>query len=287
MKKGLFIFMFGIIFLSGFVLAASNIQPGGPPKVFSGNIYINGIPLEEGEYSLRAVINGEPISILDITNYEYENLQVSTGNSNYYGEIIFMINGVESLNKSSWNNYDDERGQKVILDLHFDKEIPSNDPCGNGDLDSNAGEQCDRENFGPHATCESVMLYYYGQSGYTGELGCTPKCTYDTSSCIAPVQEEETPNNPPANNNNNGGGGGGDSSTTTSTNNDVLELSVDVDEDNNEETIQTNDKDSGKGITGSAISDFSKTTGGKILIVVLSLIILGLVLVLVKKKLKK
>ena len=54
------------------------------------------------------------------------------------------------------------------------------DYCGDGIL--NGTEQCDGTIFSPGATC--VLLVGFGS---TGKLACTPNCTYDTSSCSAPV----------------------------------------------------------------------------------------------------
>lgn len=50
--------------------------------------------------------------------------------------------------------------------------------CGNGVLEQPAGEECDGKDVGL-ATCTSAV----GMPA-TGELGCNPDCTYDTSLCL-------------------------------------------------------------------------------------------------------
>jgi len=280
MKKGLFIFVFGIILLSGFVLALPQ-----DPCAFYGKITYNGTSIPDG-YEISAKIGNVLKEKGDIIFGEYGIKDLYGMNNSFIvlgsaGDTIEFFIGEEKIAE---HDFQAKRIFKFDIDLSFLPEKPncsvSDDICNvsAGECSTNAVD------------CSPLVTDVCEGNGRCDiEIG--EDCLTAPQDC-GECETEETPNNNNNNGNSGGGGGGGGSTPTTNLN---TESDGNTQESNDEPLVLTieelNQKENQKQgffkATGSAISDFSKTTGGKILIVVLSLVILGLVLVLVKKKLKK
>ncbi len=69
-------------------------------------------------------------------------------------------------------------------------EEPATPFCGNGKLEPEINEQCDREDLGG-ATCATLSD---GQE--EGDLGCTADCTFNTIMCYPVIQESGSGGDP-------------------------------------------------------------------------------------------
>jgi len=283
MKKITQVIFLCLIFVVGFALASP-----GLPHIFSGKV--SGAEVPAG-IEITATVGSEPIGVVGHVeqNNEYGAIQIFPQASS--GKIQFFVGGVET--KKTIDYTPNKIEENFELELEYVPETWAS--CG--DAVRNGGEQCDTNDFGEgFPTCESIKLLYYGQSGYTeGTLKCYDSnsnysCTYDVSDCKIPTPV----NNNPTSGGSSGGGGGGSSSSikkTTSSNN-LTTLSTNETIVGENETIDLNgtensDAENKRGITGLAIGDFVKSTGGKISIGVLALIILILIFVSIKKNKKE
>ena len=275
MKKQLFILIFGLVLLAGFVLASSNCPPVGPPKVFSGNVSYNA-NLLSGVYTLSALINNQVMGQVTVSNGQYSNLQVSPC-SGVTGEIIFVVNGAKANEVSSWsNNWDTDWGQRVTLDLTLNGPPRKNSLCGDNAI--NLGEECDGALLAPCGT------------GWNGTISCSNTCVIDYSNCTK-IQEEITTTPPSSGGGSSGGGssGGGSSGPLTTT---YTTLSTNGSSDSNSQDGETTNitsgqetKESTNFLTGGVIG-FVKTAKGKGLIFVALIILAGIVVTGIQKKQK-
>jgi len=274
MKTKSFVFLiFGLMLISGFIAADMGIQPGGPPKSFSGSVYVNGNLLNNGgTYIVTAEINHLTVAQATLQKGHYSNLYVSTGSPDFYGTITFFVNDVQATETSSWNNLETEFGENVSLDLNLSSYPTVGGYCGDGEI--NGAEQCDIS-LG-YATCNLVMSLYYGESGYSGTLGCTSSCTYNTSSCVAPVQTTPSTSSPSSGS----GGGGGGGSYTPSTTGNVVSSGNSSTSSNESSTAGINESSTDipsnkRGITGFATFTGSAVGKGLIVLIVLGILALG------------
>jgi len=282
MKKGS-ILLFALILSLSFVILVSASQgaPGGPPKIFSGSVYVNGILLNDNSYTLSAIINNQVVAQTIVNNGRYSNLQVSTSSSSLYGTITFVVNGIQANEVNSWNNNENsDWGQEISLNLSLNSKPSGSSLCGNSVI--NLGEECDGANLAGRSSCGT---------GWTGTISCSNTCIIDYSNCTK-IQEEPTTTTPPADSGSSGGGGGGgggSSKPKSTTNTTTITLSK-----NNTNTTNSNlgeGLDSGLNngeditrITGAAIKNIVKSPAGRgILIFIALVIILGLLFAFGKK----
>jgi hypothetical protein len=288
MKKIIPIIFLGLILVAGFIIAVP-----GLPHIFSGKV--SGAEVPAG-IEITATVGSEPVGVVGHVeqNNEYSAVQVFPQASS--GKIQFFVGGVKT--KKTIDYTPNKIEENFELELEYVPETWAS--CG--DTVRNGGEQCDANDFGEgFPTCESIKLLYYGQSGYTeGMLKCydsnsSNPCTYDVSNCKQPAPVNNNNNNPGSNNNPGGGGGGPSISKKTTSSNNLATLSTNGTIVGENETIDLNgtensDAESKRGITGLAVGDFVKSTGGKIsigVLGVLALIILILIFVSIKKNKKE
>ena len=209
-------FLTAIIILIGLVYASLS-PPGGPPKTFFGNVYVNdGIstkPLSSGQYIVSAVINNQVVGQAKVINGYYSGLQVST--SDNYGTITFVINGIQANETSSWNNDQTDWSacnyktgvEMGNLSCNSTNAAPFNltlnqypivSTCGNGLVD--LGEECDGLNLAGRTSCGT---------GWTGTISCSSTCVIDYSNCT------QVSSGGSSGGGSSGGGGGGGSSSSS------------------------------------------------------------------------
>jgi len=270
MKKGLFIFMFGIIFLSGFILATQPV-----PQAFEGYIIAKDGSLTSGK-TLIARLDGTTTG-QTIVQGNYFKITV-VDYAGYGGEIKFYMGDEKAKESFEFEDFGIIK-TNLTFDTIPDETIGS---CGDGicavEECSFCAIDCPVSKCNNNNVCDEAI----GEDCLTAPQDC------------GECETEETPNNN-NNNGNSGGGGGGGGGGSTPTTNLNAESDGNTQESNDEPLVLTieelNQKENQKQgffkATGSAISDFSKTTGGKISIIILVLAVLLIVGVLVKKKLKK
>jgi hypothetical protein len=290
MKKETFIFpliILSLFFLAGFVMAAGNCAPVGPPKLYSGDIYVNGTLLS-GTYTINAMMSGVKVGSTNVVNGKYYRLPISPC-ANVVGDIIFSINGVEANEKGSYSGSQDDWGGEVnVLNLNLNILPPSNNPCGNGLI--NPGEECDGTNLAGR------NITSCGQ-GFVGTISCGLTCEINYANCTQiKYCGDGTCNNGEtcstcsqdcgacSTGGNTGGSGGGKKTTTSggggSSSGTPTVITVSV---NNTNTVNSGDaspesitasSNSNKnqetensnglfGVTGLAIGSFVKTPAGK------------------------
>ena len=270
MKRNLLVVFLGLILvvlIAGFVLAGPN-PPGGPAKIFAGNIYVNGVLLSDGSYTLTAWIGSSAVAQTTVSGGKYSNLQIST--SDNYGTIIFYVNGVQATETGTWNNdKDSDWGQKITLDLNLSSKPSSNSLCGNGLV--NLGEECDGTNLAGRTSCGT---------GWTGTISCSSTCVIDYSNC---TKTQDTSTNTGSSGGNGGsshpsGGSGGGSSrsviTTATTSNTTTNVNSTENNSAGNETSTNNETPvkTGRGFfTGAAVGvgDFVVSYWWAILVVLL------------------
>lgn len=279
-------------------------KPESIPKTYSGEAYdgsgLLNSKLDDAEYPLRAWIGNDLVGYGSVIDGEYSiKILPCWGES---GDIIFIINGIEANQKGTYLGKEDW-GENESLDLVFNPKPPKNNTCGDNSIQ--LGEECDGINLGrrdPNScgegwagtiSCSSTCEIDYSSCTYTGYCGDGIENNGETcSSCPADVgacQSSGGSSGGSGGGSSGGGGGGGSSSSTTtiiniadgSGSNGIVNDTIGLSEENNETSTDSEGK---KGITGLVVGDFVKTTGGKISIAVLALIILGLIFVSVKKK---
>jgi len=150
------------------------------PNYFVGEVHYPGDPLIDlSVYDLSAEYNGIPLGIIGEIGQEGFNKYIATisvfGSSG--GEVQFFIG--DSPAEPTYNFHP---GTTTNADLTI-SSLPSNAVCQNGIREP--PEQCDGDDMG-FATCGIVMQLETGNEGWTGDLGCTDSCTYETSECVAP-----------------------------------------------------------------------------------------------------
>ena len=272
------LFLAAIFFVS-FAYAGPN-PPGGPPKIFSGNVYVNGSPLSTGTYTLTAWIGSGAVSQTTVSGGHYSNLQIST--SDNYGTIIFFVNGVEANETGSWNNnQNNDWGQNVYLDLNLSQTPSQTSLCGNGAVD--LGEECDGINLAGRSSTDCG-------SGWTGTISCSSTCTIDYSGC---TQTSSSSGGNGGGNDNNGGGGGssgtsssGTSAVTTSVSSGSLSGSSSSGANtNNNGGSNTGSVQTPPGITGLSIFGLGGT-GSIIALIVFLLLLAGIIYLSVKRRKK-
>lgn len=302
MKKNLVaIFILGLILVAGFVLAI-----GGLPYTFIGEAQYNNENLEG--YQVVASVGGQSLGLVGLigpnntlvkqNGVDGIDLYSRDGIGTISGKVIFYVGGVETEPNKELiisGNEESRTIDDIILTL---PEAPEGYvSCGDGNVSE--GEQCDGTEFEyTGATCANIMSLIYNQEGYSGPLSCTSICTYDVTNCTAPQDPNSgggSSGGSSGGSGGSGGGGGGGSSSSSSgspsSSSNLVTLSTNTtaenENTNSTENSTSEDANIKKGFTGLAVSDFVKTTGGKISIVVLGLIILGLIFVSVKKKSNK
>ncbi|MFH1451810.1 MAG: hypothetical protein ABIF88_01405 [archaeon] len=262
------------------------------PHTVNGNvIYSEDSDLILDIYKVSAEVGGIPLGQywdIDDTNF-YEAIVDASGSSGK--EIKFIVGNVYATPTVIFSpmGYDE-------IDLIINS-IPTITVCGDGV--KQPGEQCDDEDFG-FATCGNVMILETGIVGYTGNLGCSDSCIFDTSECIAPYCGDGTCNVGMEDcsncavdcgscaTNNGGGGSSSHSSSGGSSSSGVVGLVVEDIEDE-EETVDDEinivekgetEKISTSGITGGVIGILGKRVtiiaGSFIILIVLALIYVNL-----------
>jgi hypothetical protein len=284
MKKQIIplIILFGLILSLNFALADPN-PPGGPPKIFSGSVYVNGALLNDGSYTLTAWIGSSAVAQTTVSNGKYSNLQVST--SNNYGTITFVVNGVQANEVSSWNNdKTSDWGQKVTLNLNLSSKPPKSALCGNGPVD--LGEECDGLNLAGRTSCGS---------GWTGTISCSSTCVIEYSNCTKVQETTTTSSSSSSGGSSSGGSSSGGSSPSKSSSssssssssggksNSNTSSNLSVEKLNEEKTTSTNF------FTGfiTGVGDFAKTGLGMGVLVGVFIIAGTAVFFTVKRKGKK
>lgn len=277
MKKIICVILLSVL-LIGFVLALEL-----PPEhmAFYGTVtYSNGTIPNQGYYII-AKINGNVNGQCEITDGKYGYGQAckvitpSTG-----GNIEFYL-GYVSLGSHSFDP--DE-----IVNLNFTATVlPTNfTPLSNGICEPLKNE-CSYNLLDCDASKTNICA---GNGRCDAEIGET--CTLTSQDCgtcqtSGGGSSGGGSSSGGSGGGSGGGGGGGSPKTTTSSNSGLTTLSTGNSETEENGTIDLKDtEEKNNRITGNAISDFTKSTGGKISIVILILAIIVLVLASVKKKKK-
>jgi len=285
MKKSFIVFII-TIFLGSMVIAIPSV-----PNVFFGDVeYSGNSGMSLTNYEISASVGGYSLGV--IGNVDSGNVyEVMVDPQGRTGEIIFYIGGVQAEPSGVY-----QMGEFTELNLIIN-DYPSVVNCGNNIVEP--GEQCDGDDIN-FATCENVI-----GPGFTGNITCTPVCSFDISGCHAMSCGDGECNNgetcescvedcgkcPP----NNGGGGGGGGSSGGSSNNDdtqtitplnMGELGGNIGEDKELEVLGTyvDDTEESLGITGEAVVDFAKSGRGILLITLIFFIILLAVVRVLKKR---
>ena len=202
MKRNLKVFalIFSAIMILGFTIASLS-PPGGPPKVFYGNVYFNGSLLASGTYTVSALINNQVVGQAKVSSGSYSGLQVST--SDNFGTITFVVNSIQANETSTWyNDKSADWGQDVDLDLNLAQKPSTVSTCGNGVID--LGEECDGTNLAGRTSCGT---------GWTGNISCSSTCVIDYTNC---TQVFSSGSSGGGSSGGGGGGGGGSSSSSSS-----------------------------------------------------------------------
>ncbi|MDD5012549.1 MAG: hypothetical protein PHQ66_02820 [Candidatus Nanoarchaeia archaeon] len=265
-KVGLFIFT--LIFLSSFVLAA-NCAPNNLPKIYSGTVSYNDESLT-GTYEIRASMSNEVIGIGEVIDGEYS-IEVTPC---FNGAFSFYIGGVKANEQGSYAGISDWDVEKN-LDLTINSQPFAT--CGNNIVEPS--EECEGTNFDGRSPSDCG-------TNWQGTISCTSSCTISYSNCVY---------NPPSSGGSSGGsssgggsgggggggGGGGSISHSTSTSSSKNTNNTPIVLENKTET----ESKSNSPLTGFAISDFM-TSGNVIYAIIggITLLVLGVTVIVARKK---
>jgi len=161
-------------------LVSARKCPPRLPMSISGQVYYEGHVLDDG-YLISVEVGEEDLGIIGEISGGYYSVDISPCIDE--GIIKFYINGIEAN-----ETVDFQMAKDIQLDLSLNELPPSDNPCGNGIIES--GEECDSENLGG-TTCGD---------GWTGQVSCTDECKVDYSGCELIIDNGDG--------NHNGGGGG-------------------------------------------------------------------------------
>jgi len=274
MKKELLL-IFCLILSTSFILAS--YCPPSIPVTYYGKILDNNDNVISGNFEISAWVGGYE-SFGEVIDGNYE-IDVSSCYGGSRDEVEFSINLIKANEHPVWNGELDF-GRSFVLNLTFDEEIPDENPCGNGALDS--GEVCDKNDFGD-LSCSN-----YGFA--SGSLSCSESCLYIyTDGCYNSYYDDDDDDDDDSTdddkNDNTGGNNNGDSPNGGSSTI-ILNKTTDAQTTNEENTIglNGNQEPTSPGITG-AIIGFIKSRGGLIVLIFSVLIIvIGIGVIVIKKK---